>query len=287
MKTIIYAVIIISQAFFSLIERIYIMKKTHLFLISSILIIIVVIFCGCNVSFVPNNGDVSNTDDSLNPSQSQQFQSGTNNGAVNPPTATEGSIFETVVNKTTGINKDRVTGAKDKTAQEEENILSSDKYIVKGRIDADGAITPYNIARDGNNMALFTEVNGSQLGLISKGSSMYIVNPSKKKYSSVPAALQEYLKKEFEKASKKEDRKLVSEGDETVDGTKLHYKKYNDNSIDYTYKGVLVKQISYENGKKVTLYVDSVTDKVSSANFTPPSNCRIVTITDFMSEFQK
>lgn len=284
MKSSIFAVIIISQTLFWQNERIFNMKKAQIILISSILIIIAVIFCGCNVSFVPNESDVASTDGLLTTTQSQ---SGTTGGAINPSSATGDSIFEIETNKSSGINKDRVNGAENKTAKDEENILNSDKYIVKGRIDADGVITPYNIARDGKNMALFTEINNSQLGLISKGSTMYIINPSKKEYSNVPAALQEYLKTEFEKASKKESRTLVSEGDETVDGTKLQYKKYSDNSVDYTYKGVLVKQVSYENGKKVTLYVDSVTDKVSNANFTPPSNYRLVAISDFMSEFNK
>lgn len=259
------------------------MKKSALFLISCILIIIALIFSGCNISFVSNK-DNTNTNKTTNPAKSQ---TGTTDGVVMPPAATGDSIFEQETNKSTGINKDRVNGAENNTAKDEENILNSDKYIVKGRIDADNIITPYNIARDGKNMALFTEVNGSQLGLITKESTMYIINPSKKKYIDVPAALQSYLKTEFEKASKNDSRTLVSEGDEKENGVLLHYKKYSDNSIDYTYKGVLVKQISYENGKKVILYVDSVTDNVSASNFTPPSNCRKVAINDFMADFSK
>ncbi|HOD02027.1 MAG: hypothetical protein BWY46_01066 [Firmicutes bacterium ADurb.Bin300] len=257
------------------------MRKAPFFLTSAILIILIAAFCGCNISFVGKETDTSSDASGSSVSQNTNTDDTKKNDEAS-------SIFQSESSKTTGINKNRITNSEGNTAQKEEDILASDTYIVKGRIETDGVITPYHIARSGEKMSLMTEMKGVNLGLISTQSSMYIISPNKKIYSNVPDILKKSLRAEIEKAASAEDRTLVSEGTKVVDGVKLDYKKFDDNSVDYSYKGVLVKQESYDDkGKQVILYIDEVSDKVSDSDFSVPSNFRKVPITDFMAAFTK
>ncbi len=256
------------------------MRKVPFFLTAAILIILVVAFCGCDFSFVGNETDTS--------SDTQESSVIQNNPDETQNPQESSSIFQSESGKTTGINKNRISNSEGNTAQKEEDLLSSDVYIVKGRIETEGVIAPYHIARSGEKMSLMTEMKGIMLGLISTESSMFIISPNKKIYSDVPDILKKSLRAEIEKAASSKDRMLVSEGTKIVDGIKLEYKKYDDNSVDYSYKGVLVKQESYDDkGKKVVLYIDEVSDNVSDSDFAAPSNFRKITITDFMAAFTK
>lgn len=257
------------------------MKKVSTFLITLILIIIIAAFCGCEISFV-RNGDKTIPDTSGSSVPAETGAGGTENPS---DTSSSTSVFDSGsgTKKTGGINKDRVSNPNENKAQTEKEILASDKYIVKGRIESGGSVTPYHIARSGQKISLLTEMNGVQLGLISAESAMYVISPTKKTYSDVPALLKSSLKTELEKAASQSDRTLVSEGTQVVDGATLEYKKYSDDSVDYSYKGLLVKQISYTDGKEVILYVDEVSSDVSDSDFTPPSNFTKVSISEFAS----
>lgn len=262
------------------------MKKVSTFLISLILIIMIAAFCGCDVSFVKNGDNViPGTSDSTalteTTAQDAENPSNTSSSSSSSPS----SIFDSGADtkKTGGINKDRINHSNENEARTEEEILASDKYIVKGRIETGGSVTPYYIARSGQKMSLLTEMNGVRLGLISTESAMYVISPTKKTYSDVPDLLKKSLKTELEKAASQGDRTLVSEGTQVVDGVTLNYKKYSDKSVDYSYKGILVKQISYNDGKEVILYVDEVSTDVSNSDFAPPSAFKRVSITEFAS----
>lgn len=268
------------------------MKKKSMFFISSILIILLAalatVLSGCDVSFVKDGDETEPISDiSTNPDASESVilpEENTNQAENKPNSSSSTSIFEAEPQKNKGINKERITNAKDKTEQNEEEILATDKFIIKGRIDSDDEIIPYHVARSGNKTSLHTEMKGVKLGLISTESAMYIISSSKKVYSDVPETLKNSLKEELEKTTSKEERVLVSEGSEVVDGITLKYKKYDDKSIDYTYKGILVMQISYDSdGKKSTLYVDEVSDEISDSDFIPPSSFKKVSLSDFVS----
>ena len=260
------------------------MKRKSIVLLSSIILLIAVLFTGCNFSIALPGGpeDISQVD--LNNYVTRVVEVtdengnviGTENVTLSQDEINDGKSFYNKLDENAlgGITDNRYNSALNTNAQDDKSIFESRQYYVVGRIVKDGKTSTYKLAQSGNKYAIMTVYNGSQLGIIIDYLNIYLVQIENKSYITIPKALlSEYEGEEnfdslLEDDLLDSDKKIVKNGTTKKDGKEVSYSKYDDGSITY-YKGNTI--LMSENADGTVIYYDSVKNSAPSGFFAPPA----------------
>lgn len=260
------------------------MKRKSIVLLSSIILLIAVLFTGCDFSIVLPGGpeDISQVD--LNNYVTRVVEVtdengnviGTENVTLSQDEINDGKSFYNKLDENAlgGITDNRYNSALNTNAQDDKSIFESRQYYVVGRIVKDGKTSTYKLAQSGNKYAIMTVYNGSQLGIIIDYLNIYLVQIANKSYITIPKALlAEYEGEEnfdslLEDDLLDSDKKIVKNGTTKKDGKEVSYSKYDDGSITY-YKGNTI--LMSENADGTVIYYDSVKNSAPSGFFAPPA----------------
>lgn len=164
--------------------------------------------------------------------------------------------------------------------QDDAAILASTQYMFIGRLVVDGAVTPYKIARSGSKMAVFTEMEGKQLGIVVTDNSVLMLSVDEKTYVE--------FTKEMMKENLSEDELAIFDGNaldahkvlketttEKADGVEYTVYVYESGQKDY-FIGKTIIKTAYSDGS--VLYYDSVSAVVPSSVFAAPSGYKKTTL---------
>lgn len=260
------------------------MKRKSIVLLSSIILLIAVLFTGCDFSIALPGGpeDISQVD--LNNYVTRVVEVtdengnviGTENVTLSQDEINDGKSFYNKLDENAlgGITDNRYNSALNTNAQDDKSIFESRQYYVVGRIVKDGKTSTYKLAQSGNKYAIMTVYNGSQLGIIIDYLNIYLVQIANKSYITIPKALlAEYEGEEnfdslLEDDLLDSDKKIVKNGTTKKDGKEVSYSKYDDGSITY-YKGNTI--LMSENADGTIIYYDSVKNSAPSGFFAPPA----------------
>lgn len=260
------------------------MKRKSIVLLSSIILLIAVLFTGCDFSIPLPGGpeDISQVD--LNNYVTRVVEVtdengnviGTENVTLSQDEINDGKSFYNKLDENAlgGITDNRYNSALNTNAQDDKSIFESRQYYVVGRIVKDGKTSTYKLAQSGNKYAIMTVYNGSQLGIIIDYLNIYLVQIANKSYITIPKALlAEYEGEEnfdslLEDDLLDSDKKIVKNGTTKKDGKEVSYSKYDDGSITY-YKGNTI--LMSESADGTVIYYDSVKNSAPSGFFAPPA----------------
>lgn len=260
------------------------MKRKSIVLLSSIILLIAVLFTGCDFSIVLPGGpeDISQVD--LNNYVTRVVEVtdengnviGTENVTLSQDEINDGKSFYNKLDENAlgGITDNRYNSALNTNAQDDKSIFESRQYYVVGRIVKDGKTSTYKLAQSGNKYAIMTVYNGSQLGIIIDYLNIYLVQIANKSYITIPKALlaqyegEENFDSLLEDDLLDSDKKIVKNGTTKKDGKEVSYSKYDDGSITY-YKGNTI--LMSENADGTIIYYDSVKNSAPSGFFAPPA----------------
>lgn len=260
------------------------MKRKSIVLLSSIILLIAVLFTGCNFSIALPGGpeDISQVD--LNNYVTRVVEVtdengnviGTENVTLSQDEINDGKSFYNKLDENAlgGITDNRYNSALNTNAQDDKSIFESRQYYVVGRIVKDGKTSTYKLAQSGNKYAIMTVYNGSQLGIIIDYLNIYLVQIENKSYITIPKALlsdyegEENFDSLLEDDLLDSDKKIVKNGTTKKDGKEVSYSKYDDGSITY-YKGNTI--LMSENADGTVIYYDSVKNSAPSGFFAPPA----------------
>ena len=260
------------------------MKRKSIVLLSSIILLIAVLFTGCDFSIVLPGGpeDISQVD--LNNYVTRVVEVtdengnviGTENVTLSQDEINDGKSFYNKLDENAlgGITDNRYNSALNTNAQDDKSIFESRQYYVVGRIVKDGKTSTYKLAQSGNKYAIMTVYNGSQLGIIIDYLNIYLVQIANKSYITIPKALlaqyegEENFDSLLEDDLLDSDKKIVKNGTTKKDGKEVNYSKYDDGSITY-YKGNTI--LMSESADGTVIYYDSVKNSAPSGFFAPPA----------------
>lgn len=259
------------------------MKSKFIVSLSAVVLLISVLFTGCDFSIPLPGGaeDVSQininnavtrvvevTDDSGN-------VIGTENVTLSDKEIQEGKDFYNKLddNALDGISDNRYNTATNTNAQNEKSIFQSRNYYVIGRIVKDGKSSTYKLAQSGNKYAIMTVYNGAQIGIIIDYINIYLVQLESKSYITIPKALlsqteDSNVQSLLDDDLLDSDKKIVENGTTKIDGKEVSYSKYDDKSISY-YKGNTI--LMTKNSDGTVIYYDTVTNNAPSGFFAPPA----------------
>lgn len=182
---------------------------------------------------------------------------------------------------TGGISNSRVDEG-NSSDNKDEDIISSKKYTVSGRIVSDGVTSYYKMAQDGKKLSVMTYYGEKPIGFIVNGLNVYIVDTEQESYIVVPKSILESadstgkLDAVFEGELTGMEKNLTDEGTETVDGQKLSFKKYDDGTIAY-YSGNALVMTKTEEG--TIIYYDEISADAPASLFLPPKGYEMQQIT--------
>lgn len=260
------------------------MKRKSIVLLSSIILLIAVLFTGCDFSIALPGGpeDISQVD--LNNYVTRVVEVtdengnviGTENVTLSQDEINDGKSFYNKLDENAlgGITDNRYNSALNTNAQDDKSIFESRQYYVVGRIVKDGKTSTYKLAQSGNKYAIMTVYNGSQLGIIIDYLNIYLVQIANKSYITIPKALlaqyegEENFDSLLEDDLLDSDKKIVKNGTTKKDGKEVSYSKYDDGSITY-YKGNTI--LMSESADGTVIYYDSVKNSAPSGFFAPPA----------------
>lgn len=259
------------------------MKSKFIVSLSAVVLLISVLFTGCDFSIPLPGGaeDVSQininnavtrvvevTDDSGN-------VIGTENVTLSDKEIQEGKDFYNKLddNALDGISDNRYNTATNTNAQNEKSIFQSRNYYVIGRIVKDGKSSTYKLAQSGNKYAIMTVYNGAQIGIIIDYINIYLVQLESKSYITIPKALlsqteDSNVQSLLDDDLLDSDKKIVENGTTKIDGKEVSYSRYDDKSISY-YKGNTI--LMTKNSDGTVIYYDTVTNNAPSGFFAPPA----------------
>lgn len=259
------------------------MKSKFIVSLSAVVLLISVLFTGCDFSIPLPGGaeDVSQininnavtrvvevTDDSGN-------VIGTENVTLSDKEIQEGKDFYNKLddNALDGISDNRYNTATNTNAQNEKSIFQSRNYYVIGRIVKDGKSSTYKLAQSGNKYAIMTVYNGAQIGIIIDYINIYLVQLESKSYITIPKALlsqteDSNVQSLLDDDLLDSDKKIVENGTTKIEGKEVSYSKYDDKSISY-YKGNTI--LMTKNSDGTVIYYDTVTNNAPSGFFAPPA----------------
>ena len=259
------------------------MKSKFIVSLSAVVLLISVLFTGCDFSIPLPGGaeDVSQininnavtrvvevTDDSGN-------VVGTENVTLSDKEIQEGKDFYNKLddNALDGISDNRYNTATNTNAQNEKSIFQSRNYYVIGRIVKDGKSSTYKLAQSGNKYAIMTVYNGAQIGIIIDYINIYLVQLESKSYITIPKALlsqteDSNVQSLLDDDLLDSDKKIVENGTTKIERKEVSYSKYDDKSISY-YKGNTI--LMTKNSDGTVIYYDTVTNNAPSGFFAPPA----------------
>ncbi|MBQ8183694.1 MAG: hypothetical protein IJ025_07355 [Clostridia bacterium] len=174
--------------------------------------------------------------------------------------------------------------------QDDSLVLKSSQYMIIGRVESgDGSSVPYKVARSGQKVAMYTEFEGKQLGVIILEDRIYLLSADDKMYLEVS---KELLK---ENATDEEvlamingdtlDRnaKVVQTTNQSEDGVLYNVVIYETGEKDYFLGNTIIKTVAPDGG---VLYYDTVSAVVPSSVFAPPADYTKQTLNESnVSEF--
>ena len=260
------------------------MKRKSVVLLSSVILLIAVLFTGCDFAIALPGGpeDISQVD--LNNYVTRVVEVtdengnviGTENVTLSQEEINDGKNFYNKLdeNALSGITNNRYNTASNSNSQNDKSIFESRNYYVVGRIVKDGKASTYKLAQSGNKYAIMTVYNGNQLGIIIDYINIYLVQIENKSYITIPKALlSDYENDESVSSLLNDDlldsdKKIVKNGTTTKDGKEVNYSKYDDGSTTY-YKGNTILMSESDDG--TVIYYDSVTNSAPSGFFAPPA----------------
>lgn len=271
------------------------MKKIRALSLILALAVVLTAFCGCDfkIKFGKNNNDGDTTDTSgytdgvlsdavSDPSSEKEIEDQVNN--LSDDDVKKGNDFFSVTKpsgESSGISNSRVDSGKS-SGENDEDIFASKKYTVTGRIVSNGETAQYKMAQNGNKLSVMTYYDGKPIGFILNSISVYIVNSDTKTYLIVPKKVLEAaddsgkLSSVFDGSLGDTTRKVVSEGNETVEGKQLTYKKYDDGTVAY-YSGNAIVMSKNTDGS--VIYYDSVVNDAPASLFLPPKGYKMQELT--------
>ncbi len=212
-------------------------------------------------------------------------------------------------NVTTTVSKDDSTGKKpvgsgsnnnsEKTTvaddmgdlpyvQDDAAILKSTQFMITGRAVYDGVVTPYKVARSGEKLAMFSELNGQQIGVIITEDIVYMLSVTEKTYIEITKEmLKENMTEEelaqFTGNSLNLEKPVKQTMNQAEDGVVYNVVLYEDGSRDYFIGGTIMKNVSPDGS---VLYYDSVSPVVPASVFAPPADYKRTTLDEEgVSEF--
>lgn len=172
--------------------------------------------------------------------------------------------------------------------QDDAQVLRSTQFMLTGRVVFEGTVTPYKVARSGEKLAMFSEVNGQQIGIIINGDIVYMLSTTEKTYIELSKEMLKENMTEEELANltgsaldlEKEVKKTMNQ---TEDGVAYNVVVYEDDSRDYFVGTTIMKTVSSDGS---VLYYDSVSPVVPSSVFAPPADYTRTTLDEEgVSEF--
>lgn len=199
-----------------------------------------------------------------------RIQQGLNNGGT---AATTGTAQTTAAD-----SKETTTVAKPESlpaGQDDAQILASTQYMIIGREETNGKITPFKIARSGDKVAMYTEYEGNQIGMIILEDKIYVLSATEKVYLEVSKELikenttDEEMLEMFSATAFDKNSKVVQTLSETEDGVVYDVVVYDTGSKAYFLGGTIIKTVAKDGG---VLYYDTVSAVVPSSVFTPPAD---------------
>lgn len=172
--------------------------------------------------------------------------------------------------------------------QDDSAVLASTQYMFVGRIVKDGVVKPCKVARSGSKMAVFTDFEGKQLGVVVTEDAVLMLSVDEKTYVE--------FTKEMMKESMSDDELAIFDGNalnnakvlketttEKADGVEYTVRVYTDGQKDYFIGKTIIKTASTDGS---VLYYDSVSAVVPSSVFAPPAGYKKTTLDEEgVSEF--
>lgn len=217
-----------------------------------------------------------------------RIQQGLNNGGASTGN-TNAADNKTTTAKDSDKNNNNDDAEDLPVAMDDRQILGSTQYMLIGRVEAEGRSTPYKIARSGERVAMYTDYNGNQLGIIILEDKVYILSANDKMYLEVS---KELLKENTDDADMLDmftgsaldrDSKVVQTLNQAEDGVVYDVVVYETGEKDYLLGGTIIKTVAPDGG---VLYYDSVSAVVPSSVFTPPADYTKQTLNESnVSEF--
>lgn len=259
------------------------MKNKFIVTLSVIVLLVSVLFTGCDFSIKLPGGPEDVSEVGINNTVTRVVEVtdengnviGTENVTLSDKEIQDGKDFYGALNQNAlqGISNDRYNSSTNSSAQNEKSIFESRNYYVIGRIVKGGKASTYKLAQSGNKYAIMTVYNGHQIGVIIDYINIYLVQIENKSYITIPKALlaetedsdvQSLLEDELLDS----DKKIVENGTTKLDGKEVSYSKYDDGSISY-YKNNTI--LMSKNSDGTIIYYDTVTKNAPSGFFAPPA----------------
>ena len=259
------------------------MKSKFIVSLSAVVLLISVLFTGCDFSIPLPGGAEDVSQININNAVTRVVEVTDNNGNVvgtenvtlSDKEIQEGKDFYNKLddNALDGISDNRYNTATNTNAQNEKSIFQSRNYYVIGRIVKDGKSSTYKLAQSGNKYAIMTVYNGAQIGIIIDYINIYLVQLESKSYITIPKALlsqteDSNVQSLLDDDLLDSDKKIVENGTTKIDGKEVSYSKYDDKSISY-YKGNTI--LMTKNSDGTVIYYDTVTNNAPSGFFAPPA----------------
>ncbi|MBQ6935395.1 MAG: hypothetical protein IJN49_02495 [Clostridia bacterium] len=259
------------------------MKSKFIISLSIVVLLISVLFTGCDFSISLPGGaeDISQVDINNAVTRVEEVTDdngnviGTENVTLSDKEIQEGKDFYSKLdaNALEGISDNRYNTATNNNAQNEKSVFQSRNYYVIGRIVKDGKSSTYKLAQSGNKYAIMTVYNGHQIGIIIDYVNIYLVQLENKSYITIPKALlsqaeDSEVKSFLEDDLLDSDKKIVKNGTTKIDGKEVSYSKYDDGSISYYKENTILMT---KNNDGTIIYYDTVTNNAPSGFFAPPA----------------
>ena len=259
------------------------MKSKFIVSVSAIVLLISVLFTGCDFSIPLPGGAEDVSQININNAVTRVVEVtddngnvvGTENVTLSDKEIQEGKDFYNKLddNALDGISDNRYNTATSTGSQDEKSIFQSKNYYVIGRIVKDGKSSTYKLAQSGNKYAIMTVYNGHQIGIIIDYINIYLVQLENKSYITIPKAVlsqteDSNVQSLLEDDLLDSDKKVVENGTTKIDGKEVSYSKYDDKSISY-YKGNTI--LMTKNSDGTVIYYDTVTNNAPSGFFAPPA----------------
>ena len=156
-----------------------------------------------------------------------------------PVTSTVASTTEKKTQISAAEHVEKTTVRTTETAEKKNSVVDSiqsffdGKFYMDGSMISGGSKTPLEIAMDGNDFHLFSEMDGSDIAIMKKDGKLYIMNPDKKTYAVIDAAMKKMMDLDEESLTF-DFAKLKFDGDKPASVTKVTYN--GKDGICYTYK---------------------------------------------------
>ncbi len=259
------------------------MKSKFIVSVSAIVLLISVLFTGCDFSIQLPGGAEDVSQININNAVTRVVEVtddngnvvGTENVTLSDKEIQEGKDFYNKLddNALDGISDNRYNTATSTGSQDEKSIFQSKNYYVIGRIVKDGKSSTYKLAQSGNKYAIMTVYNGHQIGIIIDYINIYLVQLENKSYITIPKAVlsqteDSNVQSLLEDDLLDSDKKVVENGTTKIDGKEVSYSKFDDKSISY-YKGNTI--LMTKNSDGTVIYYDTVTNNAPSGFFAPPA----------------